>query len=117
VLRALAETVVEATAALANDDFASYQKRFPSLVAAAQLLPALPRLELGPDLKTARRSFEPWSTAVADLLRPQRATLGLKIFQCSMSPVLGKGRWIQRAAPLKNPFFGDEMSDCGEEVP
>lgn len=117
VLRALADAVVDATAALANDDFASYQKRFPSVVAAAQLFPALPSLELGSDLKTARRSFEPWSTAVADLLRPQRATLGLKIFQCSMSPVLGKGRWIQRAAPLKNPFFGDEMSDCGEEVP
>jgi hypothetical protein len=33
-----------------------------------------------------------------------------------MSPVLHTGRWVQRGEPLKNPFFGSTMADCGEEV-
>jgi Cu(I)/Ag(I) efflux system membrane fusion protein len=113
---ALAAAALDATAALANDDFASYQKLFPSLTVAARGL-TLPTLEVGDNLKAARRSFEPWSTAVADLLKPQRTRLGLKIFQCPMTPVLGQGRWVQRSQPIKNPFFGSAMPDCGEEVP
>jgi len=113
----LAAAAIDAAAALASDDFARYQKLFPSLAPAAAEFPKLPKLELGDSLKAARRSFEPWSTAVADLLKPHRAHLGLKIFQCPMTPVLGKGRWLQRGQPLKNPFFGSAMPDCGEEVP
>lgn len=113
----LATAAVEAATALAADDFARYQKAFPTLTAAAKEFPDLPKLELGANLKAARTSFEPWSTQVADLLKPHRAALGLKVFQCPMTPVLGKGRWVQRAQPLKNPFFGSAMADCGEEVP
>jgi membrane fusion protein, copper/silver efflux system len=113
----LASAAIDAASALASDDFVRYQKIFPSLAPAAAEFPALPKLELGDSLKAARRSFEPWSTAVADLLKPHRAHLGLKIFQCPMSPVSGKGRWVQRGQPLKNPFFGSSMPDCGEEVP
>lgn len=114
---ALANAAIEASAALANDDFSHYRTVFPTLLAAAKEFPALPKLELGDSLKASRRSFEPWSTQVADLLKPHRAHLGLKIFQCPMTPVLGKGRWVQRNAPLKNPFFGAAMADCGEEIP
>ena len=116
-LIALASIVIDATAALAADDFAKYQKTFPSLKTAGAAYPRLPELQLGTDLKSARQSFEPWSTAAADLLKPYRAQLGLKIFQCPMTPILGKGRWIQRSQPLKNPFFGSAMADCGEELP
>jgi Cu(I)/Ag(I) efflux system membrane fusion protein len=115
-LAGLATQALEAAGVLASDDFASYQKLFPRLTAASQCFP-LPALELGADLKSARRSFEPWSTAAADLLKPYRAQLGLKIFQCPMAPVLGKGRWVQRSQPIKNPFFGSAMADCGDEVP
>ena len=113
----LASVAISAAAVLAVDDFVAYQKQFPALVAAAKEFPALPALALGTDLKSARTSFEPWSTAVADLLKPHRAQLGLKIYQCTMTPVLGKGRWVQRAQPLKNPFYGSAMADCGDEVP
>lgn len=114
---ALAAAALDAADALASDDFARYQKLFPSVAPAAAAFPNLPQLELGDSLKAARRSFEPWSTAVADLLKPQRAQLGLKIFQCPMSPVLQTGRWVQRSQPIKNPFFGATMPDCGEEIP
>jgi Cu(I)/Ag(I) efflux system membrane fusion protein len=115
-LASLAAVAVEAVDALATDDYARYQKIFSAMAGTAKTFPALPALELGTDLKTARRSFEPWSTAVADLLKPHRAHLGLKIFQCPMSPVSHTGRWVQRSEPLKNPFFGSTMADCGEEV-
>ena len=116
-LATLAAAAIDAAAALASDDFASYQKIFPRLPAAAQPFADLPKVELGENLKAARRSFEPWSTAVADLLKPHKAHLGVKIFQCPMAPVLGKGRWVQRSQPLKNPFFGSAMADCGAELP
>jgi Cu(I)/Ag(I) efflux system membrane fusion protein len=83
----------------------------------ARVVPQLPRLATGDALKAARRSFEPWSTAVADLLRPHRAALGLHVFQCPMAPVLGKGRWVQRDPQLHNPFLGSTMTNCGTELP
>ncbi len=116
-LSALSSLASASAAALASDDYAAYQKLFPSLAPASQPFATLPALELGADLKSARRSFEPWSTAVADLLKPHRAQLGIKIYQCSMSPVLKKGRWVQGGSPLKNPFYGSAMADCGDEVP
>ncbi len=116
-LNTLASTAIDAADALASDDYARYQKLFPTLSAAAMEFSALPALQLGTDIKSARRSFEPWSTSVADFLKPQRAALGVKIFQCPMSPVLKKGRWLQRTQPVKNPFFGSAMPDCGEEIP
>ena len=114
---ALANAAIDSAAALAADDYAAYRKIFPALAANAKKFPTLPPLELGSDLKSARRSFEPWSTAAADLLRPHRAHLGLKIFECPMAPVLGKGRWLQRTAPIRNPFFGASMLECGDEIP
>ena len=113
---ALAAVEVEAVDALASDDFARYQKLFPRLKETAQAFPELPAVEAGDGLVAARRSFEPWSTLAAALLAPRKAQLGLKVFHCPMSPVLGgKGRWVQRSLPLKNPFFGSAMPDCGEE--
>lgn len=114
-LATLANAAIEAGDALASDDYVRYQKFFPQLATAAQGF-SLPKLEVGDTLKAARRSFEPWSTQVADLLKPHREHLGVTVFQCPMSPVLGKGRWVQRSLPLKNPFFGSSMPDCGTIV-
>lgn len=116
-LAELAGAAADAAAALAADDFPAYQRLFPRLAALAPGHPELPRLEPGADLKAARRSFEPWSTAVADQVRPHRTELGLTVYQCPMSPVVGKGRWVQRTTPLRNPFFGAAMASCGTELP
>ena len=71
------------------------------------------------DLRSARRDFEPFSTALADLIRSQPADrrAGLHVFECPMAPVLGTGRWLGRTAEVKNPFFGSAMLNCGEELP
>ncbi|MCB1105894.1 MAG: DUF3347 domain-containing protein, partial [Cephaloticoccus sp.] len=72
----------------------------------------------GPDLRGARHAFEPFSTALADLAREQHLhhREGLHVFQCPMTPVLGTGRWLSRDDLLRNPFFGEMMLECGEEL-
>ena len=58
---------------------------------------------------------------LAKQLRAQGSFDSLKIFQCPMTnrafPGAPKtGLWIQTEAPIRNPFFGAEMLDCGTEV-
>jgi membrane fusion protein, copper/silver efflux system len=119
-------TTADAAAALAADDLPAYASLLPALTAAVHqsgkahdtLMPLAQKLVPGPDLKTARRAFEPFTTAVADLVRAQPADKreGLKVFECPMAPVLGKARWLQRDITLRNPFFGSAMLDCGAEL-
>lgn len=122
----LALALAEASAALAADDLAGYQKVLPAMSAAVHqtgsihstLMPLAEKLVAGPDIRTARRAFEPFATAVADAAKAAGLhTQGVvRIFQCPMSPVLGTGRWLQTSADLRNPFFGAAMLTCGDEV-
>ena len=78
-----------------------------------------------PDLAAARKVFLPFSMAAVELAQKERLQGkqfgSVKIFQCPMvnQAVPGapkKGLWVQSAGPLRNPFFGGEMLDCGTEV-
>jgi Cu(I)/Ag(I) efflux system membrane fusion protein len=130
-LKTLAFAAADAAAALAADDLAGYQRGLPALRAGlhaylAALGPAAKgplaafkdALVDGPDLRAARRAFEPFSTALVDLAREQHLhhREDLHVFQCPMTPVLGTGRWLSRSADLRNPFFGSAMLECGEEL-
>lgn len=123
----LIESVLKITEALASDRLDDYQKHLPAVLEAVHqtqdtvhdiLMPFAEKLVSGTDLKDARRPFEPFSNAVADIVRTQpEAERQAKIFQCPMSPVLGTARWIQKNnAETRNPFFGSEMLDCGVEL-
>jgi membrane fusion protein, copper/silver efflux system len=76
------------------------------------------------DLKAARRMFQPFAAAVVELARAARrqpAFANVKVFRCPMTDQAYPGApksalWIQTNAPLRNPFFGSEMIDCGSEV-
>jgi membrane fusion protein, copper/silver efflux system len=131
LLKALALSTADAAAILAADDLTGYQKNLPGLRAAlhAYLAGHAPAgrgplaafrdsLVDGPDLRAARRAFEPYSTALVDLAREQHLPHRekLHVFQCPMTPVLGTGRWLSRSADLRNPFFGSAMLECGEEL-
>jgi Cu(I)/Ag(I) efflux system membrane fusion protein len=132
LLRDLAFAAADAAAALAADDLGAYRKQLPALRAALQaylasFTPAargpLARfkdaLADGPDLGAARRAFEPFSTALVDLVRAEHVhhrEAGLYAFECPMTPVLGTGRWLSRSTALRNPFFGSEMLECGDQL-
>ena len=130
-------TLVDAVgAALAADDLAHYNESAPKLHAAMpglmevadaqeQWRPILKRISdaghlgVAADLKNARKAFLPLSVAVADLAKTSRAPV--KIYSCPMvdQAVPGApnpGVWIQLKAPMRNPFFGAEMLECGTEV-
>jgi Cu(I)/Ag(I) efflux system membrane fusion protein len=127
-LKDLALKLADAATALAADDFPAYQKLLPDLRAdlavclkddpgsdLARFAATLPDRE---DLKAARRDFEPFSTAVANLARTRHVVQkeNLHVYQCPMTPVLGIGRWLSRDAKVRNPFFGSAMPACGDEV-
>ncbi len=91
---------------------------------ALQKLEASGHLEKAENLAAARKQFLPFSMAAAELaqqLRTMEAFKETKIFNCPMVnraiPGAAKnGQWLQLAGPLKNPFFGSQMLDCGNEV-
>jgi Cu(I)/Ag(I) efflux system membrane protein CusA/SilA len=121
--------------ALASDDLSAYNAAVPSAptVAAslatafptghawtallAETIPAIPQ-EAAPDLVQARAKFLPFSSAIVGLataIRQQAPGVApVKIYRCPMAPK--PGVWIQSESPLRNPFFGKEMLDCGVEL-
>jgi multidrug efflux pump subunit AcrA (membrane-fusion protein) len=126
-VKALALAAADAATPLAKDDLAAYQAQLPALrTALANYFTAEPHAAHGPlgafkdgladpaDLKTARKDFGPLSTAIADLARSGTVVTvpGLRAFECSMA----KARWLQRDAGTKNPFYGEKMLTCGEEI-
>jgi Cu(I)/Ag(I) efflux system membrane fusion protein len=130
LLKTLAFAAADGASSLAADDLAGYQKILPELrtaldayltgyppAARGPLAEFKDTLAGGPDLRAARRAFEPFSTAVVDLAREEHIhhRERLHVYQCPMTPVLGTGRWFSREAVVKNPFFGSAMLECGEE--
>ncbi|HWA28680.1 MAG TPA: efflux RND transporter periplasmic adaptor subunit [Lacunisphaera sp.] len=130
-LKALAYAGADAAAALAKDDLPAYREILPALradlgaylshhapAARGPLAEFKNSLVDGPDLRAARRAFEPFSTALVDIVRLQHVQHreSLHAFECPMTPVLGTGRWLSRAADIRNPFFGSAMLECGEEL-
>jgi hypothetical protein len=69
----------------------------------------------------ARKVFYPFTARVVDFATTARrqsdAFRSLKIYKCPMAPKAGQTSfWLQLQGPLKNPFYGAEMLDCGSEV-
>jgi len=131
LITALALAVADLSTPLAADDLAGYRRALPAVSDAlaayfaadehamhGPLAPFKESLADGPALADARRAFEPFSTALADVVRANaiHTEARLHIFQCPMSPVLGTGRWLQRTDELRNPFFGSAMLTCGEPI-
>ncbi|HYE32260.1 MAG TPA: efflux RND transporter periplasmic adaptor subunit [Methylomirabilota bacterium] len=76
------------------------------------------------DLREARAQFIAFSNALSELAlhahdsEPFKAT---HVYKCpmtdrSMAGAPKNGFWIQLSGPVRNPFFGAEMLDCGAEV-
>ncbi len=77
------------------------------------------------DLATARKAFhglvEAWAPVVLGA-RKQEGFSDLKVYRCPMTAKAfpgapSKAYWWQFGGPLRNPWFGAEMLDCGTEVP
>ena len=78
------------------------------------------KLKAAADLDAARAAHNSFSKATVDFYQAAIRS-GLepiaKIFKCPMYPKLGQNAfWLQAGEPLRNPFFGSEMLECGVEV-
>jgi len=95
-----------AAAALAADDLAAFNTSGAVMAAA-------------PDLGAARSAFyEAVKPAVEEALRHPGI---VRVYECPMTKgafpgAPEKARWIQLEPPLRNPWFGAAMLDCGSEV-
>jgi Cu(I)/Ag(I) efflux system membrane protein CusA/SilA len=72
-------------------------------------------------LEDARKAFYPFTAGVVEFAKTARQQAALfatlKIYKCPMAPKPGQTSfWIQLQGPLRNPFYGAEMLDCGSEV-
>ena len=88
-------------------------------------LDAVGHLATATDLIGARKVFQPFSEATVAFAKALRAQPGelasLKVFQCPMSDesfpgAPKKSQWLQLQGPVRNPWFGAKMIDCGTEI-
>lgn len=100
----------DSAAALSHDDLAAFNATAPAWGLAK---PAT-------SLAEARAAFYKAVTpAVDEVLRQPESKF--KVYECPMAGSAFPGapqkmRWIQREGPLRNPWLGEKMSECGEEV-
>jgi len=64
-----------------------------------------------PNLADARKAFKPLSDM---MVAANKAMPGaqVKTFHCPMA----KASWLQRSAPVRNPFYGSGMLECGKQT-
>jgi hypothetical protein len=72
-------------------------------------------------LEAARTAFLAFTPRVVELANAARhhneSFRSLKIYKCPMAPKPGQtAYWMQLEGPLRNPFHGAKMLDCGSEV-
>ncbi|MCX6875912.1 MAG: efflux RND transporter periplasmic adaptor subunit [Verrucomicrobia bacterium] len=77
------------------------------------------------DMQGARVAFHKFTVAATAVLEPLRKAGGMPEFQVYECPMVNqaipgvpkRAHWIQTGGrDLKNPFFGKEMLNCGEEI-
>jgi membrane fusion protein, copper/silver efflux system len=131
------EAVAAVGSALSDDNLAQYNERAPVVSETAAKLAntmgkegdrliKLAHLGDAGDLAAARTQFYAVSMASAEyaaLWREKSQEFEeLKIYECPMaksavpSAETNTGRWLQLKGPIRNPFFGAEMLECGQEV-
>ncbi len=133
--------VAKVAAALAADDLKGYQSAVmglhvelppppdsapPSLKAAFLAMDKVRHLSgMESTLAEARVAYLPVSEAAATLvLELQQERAGAEsflVFACPMTESAfpgapAKARWIQSGEPLRNPWFGIEMAECGAKI-
>lgn len=100
--------------ALAVDNFPKARDTARSLVDAK--LTAAKQIADAPGLAEARKGFQTLSTTMIAAAHKLGAPANQKLYRlfCSMALDNKGGDWLQRTAETSNPYFGTEMSKCGE---
>jgi Cu(I)/Ag(I) efflux system membrane fusion protein len=142
--RALAEylsALAAASSRLAADDLPGYSAVVPKLKQSLQQLAAsfpgdhplkgaIDKMNSAPlssqvnSLTIARKEFHALATPTvqwARVLKGEEGFAAFNFYQCPMTDqavegAARKGFWVQQGGPLRNPYFGAEMLECGTEL-
>lgn len=98
-------------------DNAAWKEPLQALVRASHFDPAA-------DLTQARQQYHALSAPLLTLARAVRGSSGVpavRIYECPMTRrafpgAPARASWLQLSGPIRNPYFGAEMLDCGTEV-
>ena len=121
-LAAFMKAVAVLSDALANDDIHAANEALAKIPPAPDGVVKTPPPTKSDDLKAMRKAFLPWSQEVAALALTMKSQMPeLRVFRCSMTDQLWPGApanagWIQLGGGLRNPYWGEEMLECGMEV-
>lgn len=76
-------------------------------------------LEEAEDIDAARKAFEPVSNFMIAVVEANGLPDGVELIKahCPMAFDWNGADWLQTPGPLRNPYFGSEMLECGEEKP
>jgi Cu(I)/Ag(I) efflux system membrane fusion protein len=109
---ALAEKLAASATKAAAAATGPTQQPLKDLAAAADKMKALPAT----DMAGIRGSFGDASKAmVALLVADPSLQTGRFLFMCPMAK--GYQKWVQTDQKLRNPYYGNEMLECGEQLP
>jgi len=80
------------------------------------LLEQLSRLAKASNIEDARAAFDPVSTCMWDIVSRFKTASAKPVFHffCPMAFDHRGARWLQADAPVRNPYFGSAMLDCGK---
>jgi Cu(I)/Ag(I) efflux system membrane fusion protein len=133
-LAAVVAAEIAASTALAGEDWNAWLKAKPAMEAALKECDAAgayqaalkraqqawPTLAKAADFAHARAAFVKVSDNVAQAVLQARAsgalTVKVAVYYCPMTADPANAKWVQGGPPLRNPFWGKEMPDCGAEV-
>lgn len=76
-------------------------------------------LEEAEDIESARKAFEPVSNFLIRVVEANGLPAGVDLIRahCPMAFDWAGADWLQSPGPLRNPYFGATMLECGDEVP
>jgi len=110
----------EVREALASDDLATAQAKARSLAkgpAEGQpaMAAALGKLSAMADIEDARQAFGDLSKALLEAMKaePKLAENAIA-YRCPMAQ--GYQKWVQAGPPMRNPYMGKKMLECGSKA-
>lgn len=74
-------------------------------------------LEAAEDIQAARKAFEPVSNFLIAVVEVNGLPEEVELIRahCPMAFDWDGADWLQKPGPLRNPYFGSEMLECGED--
>ncbi len=68
------------------------------------------------DIKTQRTNFSPLSDHVFELVKAFGSDVPIYQVHCPMAFDNKGASWLSNQTAIRNPYFGDEMLECGEVI-